>query len=258
LSACGPAEDDARAEAENVLAAANATMRNAWTEQDAASVAALYADDAALLPPNAAPIEGRAAIESFWRDTMEAGLVVTPEDHTVRVGDSVAFKEGTYEIRSADGEVVDHGKYIEAWTRDEAGRWHLERDIWNSSVLPAAASPDPAFVAPEDIQWDVVFEDAVDFGSLYGDWDASAHGKMVRFQPGVASPPHRHSGAYHAVVVEGTVTNPIEGETSPVQMGPGHYWYVPGGTAHVTACVSDTPCLVYAHMDGAWDIEVIE
>lgn len=54
------------------------------------------------------------------------------------------------------------------------------------------------------------------------------------------------------------VTQTIEGESSPVQMGPGNDWYVPAGTAHVTASVSETPCLIDAHMDGARDIEVIE
>lgn len=257
LSACSPGEDE-NAAAERELAAANATMRTAFRDADAASLAALYGDDGALMPPGLARVEGRAAIEAFWRDVMDAGYQVTPEDRLVRIDGDVGFKEGDYEIRSGDGELLDHGKYIEAWSRQDDGRWVLVRDIWNSSVQPPAASPDPAFVAPADVEWDVVLEDAVDFAALHGQWDAGPHAKLVRFQPHVASPPHRHGGAYHAVVIEGTVTNPIEGESSPVQMNAGHYWYVPAGTTHVTACVSDTPCLVYTHMDGAWDIEVIE
>ena len=258
LAACEPSGDDANAQAESELAAANATMRTAFRDADAASLAALYADDGALMPPQSERIEGRAAIEAYWRELMDAGLVAIPEDHLVRVDGSVAYKEGSYEVRSADGETIDRGKYIEAWTRDDEGRWRMLRDIWNSSMAPPAPEPDPVFLAPEEVEWAVILEDAVDFGTLYGDWDADPHGKLVRFQPNVASPPHRHSGHYHAVVIEGTVTNPVEGESSPVQMGPGHYWYVPAGAEHVTACISDTPCLVYAHMDGAWDIEVIE
>lgn len=40
--------------------------------------------------------------------------------------------------------------------------------------------------------------------------------------------------------------------------GEARYWYVPGGAPHVTACVSQEPCLFYTYADGAWDIEVVE
>lgn len=66
------------------------------------------------------------------------------------------------------------------------------------------------------------------------------------------SPSGRPEGA------KGIVTNPYAGEEGEVEMGPGSYWYVPGGASHVTACVSEEPCLFYTYADGAWDIEVVE
>jgi ketosteroid isomerase-like protein len=34
------------------------------------------------------------------------------------------------------GKVVDRGKYIVIWKREQ-GQWKLHRDIWNTSMPPA-------------------------------------------------------------------------------------------------------------------------
>jgi len=111
--------------------------------------------------------------------------------------------------------------------------------------------------APGELEWTEIVPGA-SFGGVYGDWSAEAHGKLARFAPGFASPVHTHTHAYHAVVVSGTVSNPYPGEESPPEMGPGEYWFTPAGAAHVTSCVSAEPCLIYTHMDAAWDIEIAE
>ena len=69
----------------------------------------------------------------------------------------------------------------------------------------------------------------------------TAHGRFARFEPGLMTPWHTHSGAYHGVVIAGTLTNPFQGEEDPPEMGPGDYWFVPGGANHTTNCVSDEP-----------------
>ena len=90
------------------------------------------------------------------------------------------------------------------------------------------------------------------------DFSKEAHGKLARFAPGIASPPHTHTHAYWAVVIQGTLTNPFEDEEDPPEMGPGDSWHVPAGVEHVTACVSEEPCLAYTHMNDLWDITVVE
>jgi hypothetical protein len=51
------------------------------------------------------------------------------------LGDT-AWDAGTYLIKSADGNVLDKGKYVTIWKR-ENGQWKLHRDIFNSD-LPVA------------------------------------------------------------------------------------------------------------------------
>lgn len=126
------------------------------------------------------------------------------------------------------------------------------------AASPLAAQTDgPAVLHVEDVEWTEVFP-GVEFGAVTGDWEQGAHGKLVRFAPELASPMHTHTHAYHGIVISGTVQNPFEGEEDPPEMGPGDYWYVPGGAPHVTACASAEPCLFYTHSDHAWDIQVTE
>lgn len=123
---------------------------------------------------------------------------------------------------------------------------------------PLGAQPEGAWIKPlEEITWQEIVP-GVDFGSVYGDFSKEAHGKLARFAPGIASPPHAHTHAYWAVVIQGTVTNPFKGEEDPPEMGPGDSWHVPAGVEHITACVSEEPCLAYAHMNDLWDITVVE
>lgn len=127
-----------------------------------------------------------------------------------------------------------------------------------SEALAAQSEADRIeLVVPADVEWTEIVP-GVEFGTLFGTWSEEAHGKLARFQPGVMSPMHTHGAGYHGVVISGTVVNPYEGEEDPPEMGPGSYWSTPAGAVHATGCVSEEPCLVYAHMNSAWDIEVVE
>ncbi len=108
---------------------------------------------------------------------------------------------------------------------------------------------------------EVQFEEIAPFvqmGGARGDRSHSAHGTFGLFKAGAASPPHTHSGAYHAVVLSGTMTNPFGDEKNPPEMTRGSYWYVPGGVEHVTACISAEPCLFYFHAEEAFDFTPTE
>lgn len=121
----------------------------------------------------------------------------------------------------------------------------------------AAQEDEPVVIVPDDAVWTEVVP-GVSFGALFGDWQAERHGKLVRFDPGVMSPMHTHSAGFHAIVISGVVMNPHLGEEDPPRMGPGTYWSTPAGAVHATGCVSEEPCLLYAHMDAGWDIEIVE
>lgn len=106
----------------------------AFNSGDGAAVAALYAPDAAILPPGGARVDGREGIAAFWSGAIESGLADLDLTSTevIAAGDSVV-EVGTLTL-SAPGEggarTTVAGKYIVHWTEID-GVWHLHRDIWN-------------------------------------------------------------------------------------------------------------------------------
>lgn len=125
-------------------------------------------------------------------------------------------------------------------------------------TTPALAQPEGAAThTPDDLEWAEIVP-GLEFGAVYGDWQAEAHAKLIRFAGDLVSPMHTHTHPYHGVVVQGLVINPYDDDGDPEIMGPGTHFYVPGGVPHRTGCVSAEPCLFYTHADGGWDIEMTE
>jgi len=109
-----------------------AKFSDSFAKGDAQSVSNLYAEDAAILPPNGAKIGGRANIRNFWQGAYEAG-VKKVETKTVEIsgnGSSV-YELGSYTLYGGRNEVLDEGKYVVVWKK-EGKNWLMFRDIWNS------------------------------------------------------------------------------------------------------------------------------
>lgn len=107
---------------------------------DAAGVAAMYADAARLLPPMQDEVEGKAKVQEFWQGVMAAGVKGAAfEVLEVHAAGNLATEVGRYVMKGADGQQLDHGKYIVLWKKEKKS-WVILRDIWNSSAMPAAAS----------------------------------------------------------------------------------------------------------------------
>jgi uncharacterized protein (TIGR02246 family) len=117
----------------NSIVAANEQFVAAFSRGDAAAVAALYGNDAQVLPPNNDLISGQQAIETFWQGVMNIGIKAAKLD-TVDVDGSgdIACEVGKYTLLGEGGQEIDTGKYVVVW-KQEAGQWKLHRDIWNSS-----------------------------------------------------------------------------------------------------------------------------
>ena len=115
--------------------------------RDAAGLAALYTTDAAMLPPNAEPIRGRAGIRQNFEGDFEAGNDVQLNDTDVFADMSSGYKVGTYTVATPDGQIVDDGKYIEVWHRVD-GAWQMKYDIFNSN-RPLPVAPPPPVVETE-------------------------------------------------------------------------------------------------------------
>lgn len=65
---------------------------------------------------------------------------------------------------------------------------------------------------------------------------------------------HSHTSDYHLVLLEGTMKHWAEGEAEAEAkpLGPGSYWFQPGGKVHGDACITDD-CLMFVKWEGKRD-----
>jgi uncharacterized protein (TIGR02246 family) len=126
---------DQQAEDKKALEAGATAWMGAFNAKDIDVMAALYAEDAVLLPPDAPAIFGRDAVKAALQEMLASGIGIELEDLEIKVENDLGYKAGRYRVLSEDGSLVDRGKYIEVWTKVD-GTWVLHRDIWNSSVQP--------------------------------------------------------------------------------------------------------------------------
>lgn len=108
----------------------------AYNANDATALAAIYEEDAILVPPGMEPVVGREAIAKtlagLFPTLKNLALVadeVRPlgEDHAVEVGHS------TYQAVAKDGSLspgVDN--YVVVWHKGKDGLWMYVTDVFNS------------------------------------------------------------------------------------------------------------------------------
>lgn len=99
--------------------------------RDSAALAAIYAPDGSIMPPNAPIVSGREAIENFWIEFLASGNIVGVKDSEVRANGDLGYRVGTYTIASPHNQLIDRGKFVEVWHHSETG-WQLMYDIFNS------------------------------------------------------------------------------------------------------------------------------
>ncbi len=124
------------------LKAMEAEWQAGFDARDAAAIAAVYADNGAVLPPNGTTVKGRAAVEAFWVEFMSSGIGGEINDTEVYASGDLGYKVGSYVITDPGGTTIDVGKYIEVW-RNVDGKWQMLHDILNSDMPPPAPVPEP-------------------------------------------------------------------------------------------------------------------
>ena len=117
----------------------NAQFMAAVNRGDTSKVAALYTEDAVVLPPNAEPVRGRDGAKALFDGLIQQMGVPTLTLSTVEVtelGDT-AYEVGAYtmKLQPAGADLVnDSGKYVVIWKRQSDSSWKLAVDIWNSDL----------------------------------------------------------------------------------------------------------------------------
>jgi uncharacterized protein (TIGR02246 family) len=116
------------------IQALNDRFSEAFNRGDSPTVAAMYTDDAVVLPAGSPLVRGRDAIQSFWKKGAEQleGMRLTTLD-VEPLGDRAAREIGTFVLKTkgqSPQEIV--GKYVVVWQK-EGNDWKLATDIWNAN-----------------------------------------------------------------------------------------------------------------------------
>ena len=151
FTGCAPAPPpDNSAEARAGIEAVNATFMKLVQEKNAAGLAALYTDEARILPPNGPAIEGHAAIEQFFGGIVQGIARVQLDTVEVEGHGDTAHEVEALTFFGANGAKIDEGKAIVIWKKVD-DQWKLHRDMFSSNLPapPAAAPPADATAAAD-------------------------------------------------------------------------------------------------------------
>lgn len=107
--------------------------------------AATLADDAVMLPPNGAPLVGKAASVAFVKAYPKITQFTGPTDEISGSG-GVAWARGSFKLTATlpNGQAMaDSGHYMTTFVRMPDGNWKQSRIIWHSDAPLPAPAPAP-------------------------------------------------------------------------------------------------------------------
>ena len=118
----------------------------------------------------------------------------------------------------------------------------------------SAVAGETTLIAPHSLDWQTTPEGGA-FASLEGDRSSEAHRAMVPLQSGTISSPHVKSAAMVRVMLQGRMRHSpaVADPDAAPEIGSGGYYKIPGGLAHISACISAEPCVTYLYQDAAFD-----
>lgn len=121
---------------EHTFTTLNQAFDAAFNRQDSATIASLYAPNAVVLPaPAGEPVQGPAAIATFFAGLMAAGVVEHRLDmQTMVTGTELATQYGRWYARLQDAQGQSQalgGNVQQVFQRQPDGRWLVLTHLWN-------------------------------------------------------------------------------------------------------------------------------
>lgn len=115
----------------------NAAWAAAANRGDAASIAAMYTENATMLPPGVEMQKGRAAIEKTVASIGRSGLRNFTLNTVAldQIGPDTAREVGQFTVDAPAPKkhwMKVYGKYVVIWKLVN-GKWMLDTDIWNTN-----------------------------------------------------------------------------------------------------------------------------
>ncbi len=115
--------------------ATNRQFEEALARGDAAGCAAVYTDDAKILPPDSPVLTGRQAAQGVWQSYIDMGVkgVSLQRLELEDMGDQAVERgAATVDIQGEGGHTMQaSGKFIVLWRRQADGTWKWHWDCWN-------------------------------------------------------------------------------------------------------------------------------
>lgn len=127
-------------------------------------------------------------------------------------------------------------------------------------LAPISANAEQiTLIDSNDFSWETTPE-GVAFAALQGDRFAESYQALVRLPAGTISPLHVKSANMYGVMLQGEMKHYAHGEDPETaqEIGVGSFYSIPSGMAHISACVSDEPCVAYLYQDGAFDFQPVK
>ena len=117
------------------MSATNRQFEEAIARGDAAACAAVYTEDAKVLPPDSPAMTGKQAAQGLWQSIIDMGVkgVSLQTLELEEMGDrAVERGAATIDIQDEDGQTMQaSAKFIVLWRRQADGAWKWHWDCFN-------------------------------------------------------------------------------------------------------------------------------
>ncbi len=113
----------------------NRQFEEAFARGDATGCAAVYSEDAKILPPDSPALTGRQAGQEVWQSVINMGVkrVSLQTLEMEEMGDTAVERgAATVQIQGEGGQTMEaSAKFIVLWKRQADGAWKWHWDCWN-------------------------------------------------------------------------------------------------------------------------------